>query len=92
MLLYRVMVQTEPNGGTLLDATHDFELAKSEAFHLQSQYPTYKITIDAENWPTLNKVKYHYYQITKQADGFGTEFRQKTGHKHSGIKKVWPHA
>ncbi|MDP2265432.1 MAG: hypothetical protein Q8J70_02660 [Thiobacillus sp.] len=92
MILYRIMVRTSLSGGMFMDATGSFELAVKEAQLIQSENPSYKVTIEAESWPTLTKLKYHWYLLTRQAEGFGVEFQSDHGHKHSGSKTVWPQA
>ena len=84
------MVKTSPTGGTFMDGTASLKLAIKEAKQIQNEYPDYVVTIEAEDWPTLTKLNYYWYKITRSDEGFGVEFQRNSGHRHSGINKVWP--
>ena len=90
MIIYRIVVKTSPTGGTFMDGTASLELAIREAQQIQNEYPDYVVTIEAENWPTLTKLKYFWCKFTRRDEGFGVEFQRNTGHKHSATNKVWP--
>lgn len=90
MIIYRIMVKTSDRGGIYMDGTHSLDLAIQEAQTIQSENPSYKISIQAEDWPTLSLLKYRWYQITGRNEGLGTGFQKRTGHKSSILNVVWP--
>ena len=90
MIIYRVNVKTSGTGGMFMDGTNLLALALGEAEQIQADNPQYKVSVEAEEWPTLTSFKYRWYQLTGGAKGFGSEFQKKSGHKHAGITAVWP--
>ena len=73
-----------------MDCTSSLALALKEAESIQAENPQYNVSIEAEDWPSLTKIKYHWYQFTGKAEGFGVEFQKKYGHKHIGVMHIWP--
>jgi hypothetical protein len=90
MIIYRIMVKTSRTGGMFMDGTSSLALAIKEAEAIQTENPQYNVSIEAEEWPSLTSIKYHWYQFTGKGEGFGTEFQKKYGHKHIGAKHIWP--
>ncbi len=90
MIIYRITVKTSGTGGMFMDGTSSLALAIKEAEHIQTENPQYKVSVEAEEWPTLTNMKYRWYQLTGAAEGFCVEFQKKSGHKHTGITRVWP--
>lgn len=90
MIIYRVKVKTSETGGMFMDGTRSLALAISEAEQIQAENPQYKVSVEAEEWPTLTNMKYRWHQLTGGAEGFGVQFQKKSGHKHTAVTPVWP--
>lgn len=75
-----------------MDGTRSLNLAIDEARTIQAENPQFKVTIEAEHWPTLTTLKYMWYQLTRQAEGFGVEFQKRSGHRYFSRTVVWPEA
>lgn len=67
MIIYRVMVKTSPKGGTFLGGTATLQLALREARLIQKENPQYRVSVEAEEWPTLTPLKYHWLRLTGRA-------------------------
>lgn len=92
MIIYRVMVKTSPKGGTFMDGTRSMQTAVEEARSIQAEDPQFVVSVEAEEWPTLTPLKYQWYRLTGQAQGFGVEFQKSSGHRHASRRVVWPEA
>lgn len=75
-----------------MDGTGSLRLALEEARTIQAENPQYRVSVEAEEWPTLTAIKYRWYTFTGRAEGFGVEFQKKFGHRHSARKVVWSEA
>ncbi len=91
MWLYRVMAKSRNSSeGMFFDATGSLDDAVRMAKVIQRREPTYKVTVEAEDWPSLSWWSYQFHRIVGTHDGFGVNFKNKHGLEIRNIKVVWP--
>lgn len=91
MRLYRPQIRGagEDDNWAYLEATADYEAALAQAREQLRKNPDRKLRIDAEEWPELSRLRYHWHRWRGTSEGFGTEFMNRHSMRISSIETVW---
>lgn len=74
---------------TYFDAVADEQEAIAFAKELKRKNPDREVRVDAEDWPGLGRISYHWYRLTKVSEGFGSSFMNQRSQRISAIETIW---